>query len=112
MGKLLAPEVFLEVDLVKAVVKAYEPAMRTFYNGDRSILCCLDKIAVVGAFSLDGPMSKKIDVEYLNKRFKESTKSFIEGVMKRNIIRDRLEVKDIPKKLTTIVPIEYFKPYF
>ena len=112
MGKLLALEVFLDVDLVKALVKAYEPAMRTFYNADRSILCCLDKIAVVEAFGLDGPMSKKIYLEYLNKRFKESTNSFTKGAMKRHIIRDRLEVKDIPKKLTTTMPMEYFKPYF
>ena len=102
----------MDVDLVKALVKAYEPAMRTFYNGDRSILCCLDKIVVVEAFSLDGPMSKKVDVEYLNKRFKESTKSFTKGAMKRHIIQDRLEARDIPKKLTTTVPMEYFKPYF
>ena len=112
LGKLLAPEVFLDVDLVKALVKAYELATRTFYNADRSILCCLDKIAVVEAFGLDGPMSKKIDLEYLNKRFKESTNSFTKGAMKRHIIRDRLEVGDIPKRLTTTVPLEYFKPYF
>ena len=112
LGKLLVPEVFMDVDLVKALVKAYEPTTRTFYNVDRSILCYLDKIAVVEAFGLDGPMSKKIDVEYLNKRFKESTNSFTKGAMKRHIIRDRLEVEDIPKKLTTTMPMEYFKPYF
>ena len=88
MGKLLAPEVFLDVDLVKELVKAYELATRTFYNADRSILCYLDKIVVVEAFGLDGPMSKKIDVEYLNKRFKESTNSFTKGEMKRHIIKD------------------------
>ena len=112
LGKLLAPKVFLDVDLEKALVKAYESTMRTFYNGDRSILCCPDKIVVVEAFGLDGPMSKKIDVEYLNKRIKESNKSFMKGAMKRHIIRDRLEVGDISKKLTTTVPMEYFKPYF
>ena len=88
MGKLLAPEVFLDVDLVKALVKAYEPATRIFYTTDKSILCCLHKIAVVEAFGLDGPMSKKIDVEYLNKRFKERTNSFTKGAMKRHIIWD------------------------
>ena len=88
MGKLLAPEVFLDVHLVKALVKAYELATRTFYTTNKSILYCLDKIVVVEAFSLDGPMSKKIEIEYLNKRFKESTNSFKKGAMKRHIIRD------------------------
>ena len=46
----------------------------------------MDKNAVVEAFGLDGPMSKKVDVEYLNKRFKESTNSFTKVVMKRHII--------------------------
>ena len=32
--------------------------------------------------------------------------------MKRHIIRDRLDVVDILKKLTTTMPMEYFKPYF
>ena len=32
--------------------------------------------------------------------------------MKRHIIRDQLEVGDIPNKLTTTMPMEYFKPYF
>ena len=72
----------------------------------------MDKNEVVEAFGLDGPMSKKVDVEYLNKRFKESINSFTKGAMKRHIIWDQLEVGDILKKLTTIVPVEYFKPYF
>ena len=57
-------------------------------------------------------MSRKIDVEYLNKRFAESTKSFTKIALKKHIIRDGLEAGDISKKLTTTVPMEYFKPYF
>ena len=57
-------------------------------------------------------MSRKIDIEYLNKRFKESTNSFTKGAMKRHIIRDRLDVGDIPKKMKTTMPMEYLKPYF
>ena len=109
---LLVLEVFVDVDLVKALIKAYNLSTRTFYNEDRSILCCLDKNVVIEAFGLGGPMLRKIDVEYLNKRFKESTKSFTKGAMKRNIIKDRLDVGDIPKKLKTTMPMEYFKPYF
>ena len=32
--------------------------------------------------------------------------------MKKHIIRDRLEVGDISKNLTSTMPMEYFKPYF
>ena len=86
LGKFLAPKVFLDVDLVKELIKAYELATRTFYTKDMSVLCYLDKNAVIEAFGLDGPMSKKVDVEYLNKRFNESKNSFTKVVMKRYII--------------------------
>ena len=88
LGRFLAPEVFVDVDLVKALIKAYELATRTFYNEERSVLCCLDKNVVVEAFGLDGPMSKKVEIEYLNKRFKESTNSFTKVAMKRHLIWD------------------------
>ena len=45
-----------------------------------------DKNAIVEAFGLDGLMSKKVDMEYLNKRFKESTNSCTKVAMKRHII--------------------------
>ena len=57
-------------------------------------------------------MSRKIAVEYLNKRFKESTNSFTKKAMFKNIIKGRLNARDIPKKLTTTMLMEYFKPYF
>ena len=72
--------------LVKALIKAYELATRTFYIEDKGVLCCLDKNVVVEELGLDGPICKKVDVEYLNKRFKESTNSFTKGSMKRHII--------------------------
>ena len=84
----MAPKVFVDVELVTALIKAYELATRTFYTKYKSVFCCLDKNAVVEAFSLDGPMSKKVDVKYLNKRFKESTNSFTKGAIKRHIIHD------------------------
>ena len=106
------PEIFVDVDLVKELIQSYNPSMKTFYNEDMSIFCCLDKNAVIEAFGLGRPMLKKVDIEYLNKRFKESTKSFTKATMKRHIIRDSLDSGDIPKKLTTTMPMEYFKSYF
>ena len=102
----------MDMDLVKPLIKSYNPSTKIFYNEDRNIIFYLDKNAMTEDFGLGGPMSKKVDVEYLNKRFKESTKSFTKEAMKRHIIRDKLDIGDIPKKLTTIVPMEYFKPYF
>ena len=98
--------------MLKALIKSYNTSTKTFYNEDRSILCYLDRNDVVEAFGLGGPMSKKVDVEYLNKRFKDNTNSFTKVEIKRHIIRDRLDVGHIPKKLTTTVPMEYFNPYF
>ena len=112
MGKLLASDVFVDVDVMKELIKAYNLATKTFYNEDRRILCYLDKNVVVEAFGLDRPMSKEVDMEYLNKRFKESTNSFTKVAMKRHIIQDQLDAGDIPKKLTTTMPMEHFKPYF
>ena len=86
LGRLLVLEVFVDVDLVKALIKSYNPSIKTFYNEDRSILCCLDKNVVVEAFGLGGTMLKKVDVEYLNKRFKDSTKSFTKETTKRHNI--------------------------
>ena len=48
----------------------------------------------------------------MNKRFKESTNSFTKVAMTRHIIWDRLDAGDIPKKLTTTMPMDYFMPYF
>ena len=110
LGRLLEPKVFVDVDLVKGLIKSYNLSTKTFYNEDRSILYFLDKNVVIKSFGLGGPMSKKVDVEYLNKRCKESANFFTKETMKRHIIRDRLDARDIPKKLTTIVPMEYFKP--
>ena len=42
MGKLLTLEVFMDVDLMKALIKAYEPAIKTFFNEDKRILCYLE----------------------------------------------------------------------
>ena len=63
LGKLLVPKAFVDVDLVKALIKACNPSTRTFYNEERSILCCLDKNGIIEAFGLGGLMSRKIDVE-------------------------------------------------
>ena len=46
-------------------------------------------------------MPRKINVEYLNKRFEESTNSFTKKAMFKHIIKARLDVGDIPKELTT-----------
>ena len=81
LGRLLAPKVFIDIGLVKALVKSYNPSTKTFYNEDRSIMCYLEKNVVVEAFGLWGPISKKVDVEYLNKRFKDSTNSFTKATM-------------------------------
>ena len=68
LGRLLVPQVFVDVDLMKGLIKSCNPSTKTFCNEDRSVLFCLDKNAIFKAFGMGGPMSKKIDI--VNKRFK------------------------------------------
>ena len=47
----------MDVDLIKALVNAYNPTTRSFHRKDMSILCMLSKDAFVEAFDLQGPVS-------------------------------------------------------
>ena len=52
LEKLIMLEVYLDVDLIKALVNAYNPTTRSFHRKDMSILCTLSKDAFVEAFDL------------------------------------------------------------
>ena len=64
-------KVFMDVDLVKKLIKHYNPLTHSFYRADKSVLCSLDKNSFIEAFGLGGIISTKIDLEDLKKKFKE-----------------------------------------
>ena len=71
LGKLIVPEVYMDVDLIKALVNAYNPTTWPFHRKDMSILCTLSKDAFVEAFDLQGPMSVPINLEKLEAAFEK-----------------------------------------
>ena len=61
----------MDVDLIKALVKEYNPTMHAFHRKDMSILYRLSKDAFAEAFDLQGPMSVPINLEKLEAKFKK-----------------------------------------
>ena len=64
-------EVYVDFDLIKALVDAYNPTTRSFHKKDMSILYTLSKDAFVEAFDLQGPMTFPINLEKLEAAFKK-----------------------------------------
>lgn len=62
-------EVYVDVDLIKALVNAYNPTTRSFHRKDMRILCTLSKDAIVEAFDLQGPMLVPINLGKLEAAF-------------------------------------------
>ena len=65
IAKLIFPKVFIDVDLVKGIMKTYNLATRSFYKYNGSILCMLERPSFIEAFGLERKMSEQIDVEDL-----------------------------------------------
>lgn len=56
LAKLIFLEVFVDVDLMKALIQSYNPATKSFHRRDGTILCTLDCASFIEAFGLDGTM--------------------------------------------------------
>ena len=70
-------EVIVDVDLVKALMKSYNPTTHGFHRKDMSILCKLDKETFIEVFDLGGEMTRPIEQEKMNTTFKK--KVFLAG---------------------------------
>ena len=98
------------VDLVKVLIKCYNPINKSFDRKDRSVFLALDKDTFIEAFDLGGPMSLTIDIEDLSKNFK-SHKNFHMGKnMTLHILKVKKEVEEIPKKrdVDEVIPLDFF----
>ena len=54
MAKLIFPKVFIDVDLLKALINSYNPITRAFHRHNGSVLCTLDRTSFIEAFGLMG----------------------------------------------------------
>ena len=57
LAKLIFPEVFLDIDLMKALFRCYNPTTKSFHKKDGTVLCTLDRESFMEAFGLSGAMS-------------------------------------------------------
>ena len=69
LGKLIKPEVFVDVDLVKALIKAYKLVNHAFHKKDKSELCTMEKGTFIEDFGLGGPLSVPIDSDNFDESF-------------------------------------------
>ena len=84
-------KVFVDVDLVKELIKSYNLINKAFHRRDRSILYALDKETFIEAFDLGGPMSLPIDMDILNDNFKNQKCFYTRKTMIRHIPMSRKE---------------------
>ena len=54
MTKLIFPEAFVDVDLLKTLINSYNIVTRTFHKHNRSILCTLGRNYFIESFGLEG----------------------------------------------------------
>lgn len=110
--KLIFLEVFVDADLVKALIKAYNHVTKAFHKHDGSILCTLDKTSFIEDFGLEGQMSVQIDVDELQVKFKTSKSYYTRKVMIHHILYNLKKVGDIPKEVVDTLPLRKFNGYF
>lgn len=85
MAKLICLEVFIDVDLVKALIKSYNLVTRTFQRHNGSILFTLDRTSFIDKFKLEGQMDVPIDTDDLQKKFANNKTYFVNNVMMPHI---------------------------
>lgn len=114
LGKLIMLEVFVDMDLVKELIKCYNPINKSFYRKDKSVLLALDKDIFIETFNLGGPMSLPIDIEELNENFKKHKSFYMGKNLTRHIPKVKKDVGEIPKKrdVDKSMPLDLFQRYF
>ena len=75
----------IDIDLMKALIKSYNPTAKGFHRKDMSILCRLDSETFIECFDLGGPMIKSIEKGKMNETFKSQKRFFTRKVMRRHI---------------------------
>ena len=71
-------EVIVDVDLVKALIKSYNPITHGFHRKDMSLIYKLDSKTFIIVFYQGGPVTKPIELEKMNGTF-NNQRSFFSG---------------------------------
>ena len=85
LAKLIFPKVFLDVDLVKALNKSYNPATKSFHRHKNTILYKLDHASFIKDFGLEGTMSNPSNLVCLQGKFEGNTKAYIGNYILQHI---------------------------
>ena len=99
MAKLIFLEVFIDVDLLKALINSYNPITRAFHRHNGSILCTLDRTSFIEAFELSGQMDVPIDIEDWKARFEKNKTYLVNHAMLTHIPFNVKRVGLLPKKV-------------
>ena len=99
MEKLILPKVFLDVDLVKALISSYNPATKSFHRHNGSILCTINMTSFIEAFGLEGQMDVPIDIDDLQGKFERNRSHYVNNVMLPHISYDIKKAGLLLKKL-------------
>lgn len=112
MVKLIFPEVFIDVDLLKALINSYNPTTKTFHRHTGSVLCTLDRTSFIEAFGFMGQMDVPIDLEDLHGKFRRKRTYFFNNFMLPHILYNIKKARLIPRKVGDFFPLSKFKNYF
>lgn len=112
IANLICPEVFIDVDLVKALIKSYNLVTRNFHRHNGSFLCTLVRTSFIDAFKLEGQMDTPIDTDDLQKKFANNKTYFVNNVMMPHIPYNVKKEGKIPRSMADFLPLSRFKYYF
>ena len=99
MEKLIFLDIFIDVDLLKALINSYNLVTRAFHRHNGSVLCTLDITSFIEAFGLMGQMDVPIDLEDLQGKFGRNKTYFVNNVMLPHILYNVKKAGLIPRKV-------------
>lgn len=98
--------------MIKALIKSYNLATKSFHRWDGTILYSLDHASFFEVFRLDGALSEPVDLVDLQEKFEINTKAYTRNSMLQHIPMDLKKVGDFHKKLEKKMHFDKFKNYF
>lgn len=112
LGKLVVPNVFVDVELMKALVDSYDPKTKTIYDYRGNPMVAINKQTIDMVFDLDWDVEEKIDMHKLSQEFFN-----LEDIYRKwrlPIHRPKVGGSIIPFSKTDKVPfdVNQFHPYF
>lgn len=111
LAKLIFPEVYVDVDLLIPLIVTYNPTTKSFHKKDGRILCTLDHASFIEAYGLEGQISVEVDIQDFQEKFERNVKFYTSKMMIHNILYELKSIKQIPKKVDKMLPVDKFNNY-